>query len=94
MSALLRELDGARRLRRAPNLDIRPLPDGYVVYQPARDRVHYLNATAALLLELCDGSPRIADLADLLATAYGVDDVPAGEVVRCLHLLLAEELLA
>ncbi len=94
MSPLPHELDGARRLRRAPNLDIRPLPDGYVVYQPARDRVHYLNATAALLLELCDGSPCIDDLAELLATACGADDVPAGEVGRCLRQLLEEELLA
>jgi hypothetical protein len=34
----------------APDLEINAVSDGYVVYQPGRDRVHYLNQTAALLL--------------------------------------------
>jgi hypothetical protein len=30
--------------------------DGCVVYVPARDQVHFLNATAMCVLELCDGA--------------------------------------
>ena len=43
-------------LERAPGIEIREAPDGLVVYDAGRDRLHYLNPTAALLLESCDGS--------------------------------------
>ena len=36
-------------------LEINAVDDGYIVYQSERDRVHYLNQTAALILELCNG---------------------------------------
>lgn len=94
MSEAEHEIDPARRLARAPDLDIRALPDGYVVYQPARDRIHYLNATAALLLELCDGKPSVAQLPGLAAIACGVAEVPPAEIAECLARLLAEGLLA
>jgi|JI10StandDraft_1071094.scaffolds.fasta_scaffold31959_3 hypothetical protein len=88
------DLDPGRRLQRAPDLDIRALPDGYVVYQAARDRIHYLNATAALLLELCDGTPSLDELPGLAASACGVAAVPTEEIAECLRHLLAEGLLA
>jgi hypothetical protein len=43
-------------LERAPGIEIREAPDGLVVYDAGRDRLHYLNPTAALLLESCDGT--------------------------------------
>jgi hypothetical protein len=42
---------------RSDSIDINPVADGYVVYDPATDLVHYLNHTAAMVLELCGGQP-------------------------------------
>lgn len=50
-----RNLAPAQRLSRPATLQINRLEDGCVVYQPEQDRVHFLNQTAALVLELCDG---------------------------------------
>ena len=42
-------------ISQADNLEINEVPDGYIIYQSARDRVHYLNKTAAVVFELCNG---------------------------------------
>lgn len=74
-------------------LEINKVADGYIVYHPARDRVHYLNHTAVLLLELCDGKTRAGDLAGLLKTAYNLPAPPTSEVSECLATLFEEGLL-
>lgn len=78
---------------RAPGIEIREVTDGFVVYDPSRDRLHFLNLTATLLLESCDGNLRARELAELLAAAYGLADVPSSEVESCLVKLLGEGLL-
>ena len=50
-----RSLAPTQRLSRPATLQINRLEDGCVVYQPEQDRVHFLNQTAAMVLELCDG---------------------------------------
>jgi len=86
-------MDWRMRLARAPGIEIREAPDGFVVYDPARDRVHYLNRTAALLLESCDGRLAAVELPALLAAAFSLDAPPTGEVETCLAVLLGEGLL-
>ena len=39
----------------SPGILLSPVEEGYVAYDPALDRLHQLNPTAALILELCDG---------------------------------------
>jgi hypothetical protein len=79
--------------RVSEGIEINKVADGYIVYQPARDRVHYLNHTAVLVLELCDGKTRAGDLAGLLQTVYHLPAPPATEVSECLEKLFEEELL-
>jgi hypothetical protein len=78
---------------RAPGIEIREAPDGIVVYDPGRDRLHYLNPTAALLLESCNGSLPAAELPVLLAAAFDRAAPPTGEVETCLATLLDQGLL-
>jgi hypothetical protein len=61
-------------LERAPGIEIREAPDGLVVYDAGRDRLHYLNPTAALLLESCDGTLPAVELPGLLAAAFNTAD--------------------
>jgi hypothetical protein len=80
--------------RRADGIEINPVPDGYIIYQPSRDRVHYLNHTAVLVLELCTGRVRAADIPRLLKDAYDLPEVPTGEIATCLEKLSTEGLVS
>ena len=91
---LFMRLDPTLMPRRADHLEIRAVPDGYVVYDPSRDRLHVLNSAATFVLESCDGATPIGDLPALFAAAFRLQDDPAGEVARCLERLAAEGLLA
>lgn len=44
--------------------------DGFIVYDEKRDRVHFLNHTAAIVLTLCDGTKRDADIATVVQRCY------------------------
>lgn len=86
-------MDWQMRPRRPAGLEINEVVDGYVVYQADRDRLHYLNHTAIVLLEACDGTLSAAELPELLARIYRLADPPTREVEHCLNALLAEGLL-
>ena len=58
-----------------------------VVYDTSTSRLHYLNPTAALILELCDGNRSTNELAQLLQDAYGLAEAPVDEVVNGLATL-------
>lgn len=67
--------------------------DGYILYQPDGERVHQLNATAAILLALCTGTHRAAELPDLLRAAFGLASPPTAETRACLEQFVAEKLV-
>lgn len=76
-----------------PGLEINPVADGYIVYQPDRDRIHYLNATAAVVLELCNGRNSVDDLAELLQLAFDLAEPPVEAIAACLETLVQEGLI-
>lgn len=91
--AKARHLAPAQRLGRPATLQINRLEDGCVIYQPEQERVHFLNQTAAMVLELCDGhhdgqaiEAQVAEHLGLHATARKV----AGDT---LQRFLAEGLI-
>ena len=75
-------------------VEINKVADGYIVYQPSRDRVHYLNHTATIVLELCNGQNSAGEIAALLQDAYDLPAPPAAEVNACLEQLRGEGLVA
>ena len=91
------ESDGGSALPAKPvqadGLDINFVTDGYMVYQPAKDRMHSLNHTAAVVLELCTGENDEAEITRLLQDAYELPDAPHAETRRCLESLFAEGLI-
>jgi hypothetical protein len=78
---------------RASDIEIIEVADGYIVYQPDRDRVHYLNQTAALVLDLCNSRNTESDLPELLRLAWDLSEAPIEEVVECLEVLRKEGLI-
>lgn len=80
-------------LVRADNLNINDLADGYVIYQGARDRVHYLNKTAAIVFELCDGDLGIDNIIRSVADLFKLDETHDEEIRNCIESLLKEGLV-
>lgn len=74
-------------------LDIGPIEDGYAVYEPELDRVHYLNHSATLILELCTGENPVPIIAELLQEAYSLPDRPVAMVRETIAKLRDEGLL-
>lgn len=80
--------------RRADDIEVNEVADGFVVYDPARDRVHYLNHTAALVLEFCTGDNPPDEIARLLQVSYELPEPPGDVVADCLERFRAEGLVA
>ena len=80
-------------LVRADNLNINEVADGYVIYQAACDRVHYLNKTAAIIFELCDGELGIDNIICSVADLYELEDTRDEEIRNCIESLLREGLV-
>jgi PqqD family protein of HPr-rel-A system len=81
---------------RSGRIEINPVDDGYVVYDPDHDLVHYLNHTAAFVLELCTGQNAAAEIADTLKAAYEPGDSGGsiGELVgNCIEQLREQGLV-
>jgi hypothetical protein len=81
------------RFQRADGFETHEVEDGLIVYHPERERVHYLNATATLVFELCAAARTMPELAALVGRAYGLDAAPHGEVAAAVEQLMAESLL-
>jgi hypothetical protein len=81
-------------LSQADNLEINEVPDGYMIYQGERDRLHYLNKTAAVVFELCDGK---LDAESIVARVIQVFELPESfahtEISACLDSLIKEGLV-
>lgn len=81
------------RPKKSDGLEIDEVEDGFVIYQPDRARVHYLNPSAKLILELCDGTLTVAQIAGLIEEAFGLPDAPRQEVDDALAKLETEGLV-
>jgi coenzyme PQQ synthesis protein D (PqqD) len=79
-------------LVRADGLDVNEVPDGYVIYQLAADRVHYLNNTAAIIFELCDGERDAGDITARVGQMFEIETAD-GEIEACIQSLLKEGLV-
>jgi len=81
------------RVTQASNLEVHEVPDGYIVYQKERDRVHYLNKTAALIFEFCDGALQPQDVVKEVAGIYALDPSGYAEIQAALDSLVQEGLV-
>jgi len=79
--------------RHIDDLDINPADDGFIIYQPEEDRVHFLNPTAVFILELCNGRNSMADIIEVIQHAYGLADAPVNVVQEAVTKMKVEGLL-
>lgn len=89
----LQDSPPTRRYRRKSGDEVVPVPDGYVVYDDVRGMVHYLNPTAAIVLELCDLCATEAAIAGRIQAMFELSAPPDAEVDICLARLLEQDLI-
>lgn len=87
-------MDAALRPLRQPGLELSEVTDGFVVSRPGDDGIHFLNPTAAFILESCNGALRTRELAALVADAFDLAGPPLADVEACVASLLAAGLVA
>jgi len=58
---------------RRPGLEIRTVGTEVLVHDPDRGKVHVLNASGGKVIELCDGTRTVAEVAVYLAGVYSID---------------------
>ena len=75
-------------------IEVNRVPDGAMVYQNERERVHFLNPTALIVFELCAMDKTTAEIETFVADAFGLATAPTAEVQDCLVSLLDEGLVA
>ncbi len=79
--------------KKADNLDINTVEDGYVVYQQDQDRIHYLNHTAALVFERCDGKTAVGEILEMIKELFELPESPEKDVKECLGFLFKEQII-
>ncbi len=85
-----RKLSDARTFERIPGLEAHEAEEGMVVFDPRTDRIHHLNATAAVLFELCDGSRSLEEMGRIVTELFSLDASPLSTLEDGLDLLLRE----
>lgn len=78
------------RPTRTEGLEINEVADGLVVYQADPERVHYLNNTASVVFELCDGRRTVPEITELVGATFSLAEPPTAEVEACVAELLAK----
>jgi hypothetical protein len=92
---LSEEMRATRALHAAKceGLDLHQVKDGLIISAAGSARLHYLNPSAMLIFELCDGTNDPANIAALVTLAVNHDALPLEQVEECLRQLVTEQVL-
>ncbi len=80
-------------MMRASGLEVTEMHDGYIAYHSSRDMVCYLNKTAAIILELCDGNLDIEEIVVHVAKIFDLGDSAHAEIRSYVDALIEEGLI-
>jgi hypothetical protein len=83
----------AEALKRVDGLDIHEVPDGYIIYHGPHDNVCYLNKTAAIVFEFCDGKLDSNEIASRVAKIFELNASSHEEIQTCVDQLIKQGLI-
>lgn len=83
----------SNRPERASGLEINEMEDGFILYDPRTDRVHFLNHSCCFVLEYCNGKHSVAEIAEIMKQAWKLESTPLEEVAAVVRQLTDEGLL-
>lgn len=61
-----------------------------VIYRAASNKAIYLNETASVIWQLCDGQRTVGEIVDAIAAAYPDQPSVAGDVIEAIEMLRRE----
>lgn len=67
--------------------DLEEIDDELLLYHPTRTRAVYLNESAALVWQLCDGKRSVAEITELLQENYPDSETIDADVAQTLQQL-------
>src|SRR5262245_38143120 len=79
--------------RQVAGLEISQMPDGWIIYRQETDRVHFLNPTAVLIFELCNGRHTLMEMDTILTTAFALPASMTDNARVCVSRLVDEGLV-
>ena len=65
---------GEGKFKAVGNFEVSQVPDGFVIYDEANEKVHYLNPSAAVMYMLCDGQRTEDEIISFIKDAYDLGD--------------------
>lgn len=74
-------------------LEVTEVPDGLVLFDGRRGRVHFLNASASIVLLLCDGERERRDIVNEARSLASSSDGLEASVHACLEQLEQEGII-
>jgi hypothetical protein len=80
-------------MSRAPDLDVHEVPDGYLIYHGTNDSVSYLNTSAAVVFEFCDGKLSAEEIVSRVIKLFGLGESSRDEINGCIESLVKEGLI-
>ena len=86
-------MKASARPRAVEELELTEVEDGLVVYDPNRDRVHYLDPVAAVIFTLCDGARDRDHIIEATTALFESGDVSTRDVEACVEQLEDERVL-
>jgi hypothetical protein len=86
-------MTASQRPSAVEGLEVTAIEDGLVVYDPERDRVHYLNASAAVVFTFCDGARDRQSVVEATTRLIGPDTISDHDVEACIAQLEDERVL-
>ncbi|MEZ5827644.1 MAG: PqqD family protein [Hyphomicrobiales bacterium] len=87
------DIDDQAIFAQVGDLAVTEAPDGYIIDHSERGTVHFLNPTAVLVYESCDGKRSVGEIVALVQRTFGLEEPPAEAVKGCLADLHAQHLV-
>jgi len=86
-------VNASARPRAVEELEVTEVEDGLVIYDPGRDRVHYLDPVASVVFTLCDGARNRQHIIEATTGLFKSGDVSTPDVEACIEQLEDERIL-
>jgi hypothetical protein len=78
----------------AAGLEVHEIASGLIVHRGGEDELHYLNNTAAVVFQLCDGTQTVPEITAQVALAFGMAEAPGELVEACVEDLRAKRVVS
>jgi hypothetical protein len=79
--------------KKAEGLDFTETDDGFAVFDPKNGKVHFLNNTGVIILEICDGTYTCEEIVGMIEATFKVTDITKEEIRSYIENLYNEHLL-